>query len=384
MTGAVTEAVTDPGSIDWQLGPFTRHDGAILRDLPDLTFRCPVSRQPVRWAAKDVFNPGAVLRDGRVHLLIRGEDADGRYAGTSRIGLAVSDDGVDFTVEPEPVLFPDDDRWQSWEWPGGCEDPRVVESPDGGYVCTYSAFDGRTPTLFVATSDDLRTWVKHGPAFADTPIVRRSSKSGAILTSVQQGRLVAARVDGRFWMYWGEGTCFAATSDDLVRWTPLEFDATGDRYLSYEPDGDHGAWSIHRVPGQRVLRPVLFPRRGRFDSLLVEPGPPAVLTDHGIVLVANGANHPEHGDPSLPGFAYQPGQVLFDTLDPASCIARSVDPFLRSEGSEEQVGQVGNVCFAQALVRKDDEWLLYFGMADSRIGLARAPAPPVSADAASG
>ena len=187
---------------------------------------------------------------------------------------------------------------------------------------------------------------------------------------------MAARVDGRFWMYWGEGTCFAATSDDLVRWTPLEFDATGDRYLSYDPDGEHGAWDVHRVPGQRVLRPLLFPRRGRFDSLLVEPGPPAVLTDDGIVLIANGANHPEHGDPSLPGFAYQPGQVLFDPADPASCIARSIEPFLRPEAIR-RAGRPGR----QRLLRpgpgavRGDEWLLYFGMADSRIGLARRRRP---------
>jgi len=366
----------DPAGGDWALGPFTRHPGAIVTDLPELSFRCPVTGNDVRWAAKDVFNPGGVVRDGRVHLLIRGEDAVGRYAGTSRIGLAVSDDGIDFTVDPEPVLFPDDDRWQAWEWPGGCEDPRVVESPDGGYVCTYSAFDGKVPTLFVATSDDLRTWEKHGPAFADTASARRSSKSGSIVTAASDDRLVAARVDGRFWMYWGEGTCFAATSDDLVRWTPRDFDATGDRYLSYEPDGGHGSWAIHRVPGQRALRPLLFPRHGRFDSMLVEPGPPAVLTDRGIVLIANGANHPDHGDPSMPAFSYQPGQVLFDAGDPASCIARPIGPFLRADAPGERDGQVGNVCFAQALVRLGDEWLLYFGMADSRIGCARAPASP--------
>ena len=348
-----------------------------MRDLPDLRFHCPVSGSTVAWAGKDVFNPGAVVRDGRVHLLIRGEDAVGRYSGTSRIGLAVSDDGIDFAVDPEPVLFPDDDPWQAWEWPGGCEDPRVVESPDGGYVCTYSAFDGKAPCLFVATSDDLRSWVKHGPAFAGTAHATRSSKSGSVVTEVRDGRLLAARVDGRFWMYWGEGTCFAATSDDLVRWTPVEFDATADRYLIYDPAGDHGSWDIHRVPGQRVLRPLLFPRRGRFDSLLVEPGPPAVLTEAGVVLLANGANHPDHGDPSLPAFAYQPGQTLFDPGDPASCIARSTEPFLRPE-ADERSGQVGNVCFAQGLVLLRDEWLLYFGMADSRIGCARAPATELS------
>ena len=59
-------------------------------------------------------------------------------------------------------------------------------------------------------------------------------------------------------MYWGEGTCFAATSEDLVRWTPIEFDATRDRYLSYDPSAEP-PWDIHVVPGRRVLRPILFP-----------------------------------------------------------------------------------------------------------------------------
>ena len=142
----------------------------------------------VRWAAKDVFNPGAVVRDGRVHLLIRGEDTVGRYAGTSRIGLAISDDGVDFTVEPEPVLFPDDDAWQAWEWPGGCEDPRCRRVPRRRLRLHLQRLRRPHPD---AVRRHLRptcaTWVKHGPAFADTSYVRRSSKSGAIVTSVRTG-----------------------------------------------------------------------------------------------------------------------------------------------------------------------------------------------------
>jgi predicted GH43/DUF377 family glycosyl hydrolase len=342
----------------WQLGPFTRHPGAILGNAPSLD-----------WASKDVFNPGGVVHEGRIHLLVRGEDRAGRYAGTSRIGVAVSDDGVNFELEPEPVLAPDDDAWDAWEGAGGCEDPRVVESPDGGYVCFYTGFDGKIGTLMVATSDDLRRWTKHGPVFRDTPYARRSSKSGAVMTEIRDGRLVASRFDDRFWMYWGEGVCFAATSTDLLHWSPLEYDATGDRYLTYED----GAWQVHRVPGQLVLRPALFPRRGRFDSLLVEPGPPAVRTPAGVVLIYNGANHWERGDRELPALSYQPGQALFDTADPAACIARSTEPFLRPD-TDERSGQVANVCFAQALVLFDGTWHLYFGMADSRIGCATATA----------
>jgi predicted GH43/DUF377 family glycosyl hydrolase len=344
---------------EWQIGPFERLPGAVLAPHPELS-----------WASKDLFNPGAVVHAGQVHLLVRGEDHVGRMAGTSRIGLAASSDGATFAVDPDPVLAPGDDAWTTFEAVGGCEDPRVVEAPDGTYVCHYTGFDGRTPTLMVATSSDLRSWRKHGPAFAGTPYAARASKSGAVVTEVRDDRLVAAPVGGRFWMYWGERICFAATSDDLVRWTPIDHDATGDRHLEF--DEERGAWDIHHEPGTRALRPLLFPRRGRFDSALVEPGPPAVRTEHGIVLVYNGANDATHGDPSVPAMTYQPGQALFDIEDPAACIARCTEPFLRL-ADDERDGQVANVCFAEGLVRFDGRWRLYLGLADSRIGCAVAP-----------
>ena len=360
----MTTTTTTTAGEGWQLGPFRRR-GTVLRDVPEATFRCPVSGRTVAWAAKDVFNPGAVVHDGQVHLLVRAEDTIGRYHGTSRLGLAVSDDGLAFELEPEPVLFPADDAWQAWEWPGGCEDPRLVESPDGGYACLYTAFDGKNARLFVATSPDLRRWDKHGPAFAGTPYATHWAKSGAIVTEVRDGHLVAARHDGRFWMYWGEGICFAATSTDLVRWTPLTFDP-GDRYLSHRPDAPVGTmpWEIHPIPAPtRSLRPLLFPRSGRFDERLVEPGPPALLTGDGVVLVYNGGSND----------GYQPGQALFDAHDPASVSARATRPFLAAQTADEQHGQVDQVCFAQGLVLFLGEWLLYYGMADSRIGVASAP-----------
>jgi predicted GH43/DUF377 family glycosyl hydrolase len=356
----------------WQIGPFSRR-GEVLRQQPDAQFTCPLLGTPTAWAAKDVFNPAAVVRDGKVQLLFRGEDTVGPYSGTSRIGLAVSDDGITFTVVPEPVLYPEPDVWRAWEWPGGCEDPRVVESPDGGYVCLYTAFDGKSSCLFVATSDDLVHWQKHGPAFAGSPYARRWSKSGAIVTEVSDGRLVAAKFEDRYLMYWGEGTCFAATSTDLVRWTPMEFDAGADRYLSYNAQGSVGSWDVHAVPGIKALRPLLFPRPGRFDSLLVEPGPPAVRTDDGVVLIYNGAEVTLTEDGTSIHVRYQPGQALFDPSDPASPIARAEAPFLLSDEFAGLQGQVDNVCFAQGLVLFHDSWFLYYGMADSRIGCATAP-----------
>ncbi len=353
----------------WPIGPFTAH-GEVLGALSDPEFSCPVLGASVRWAAKDVFNPAAVVRDGQLCLLFRGEDTSGRFSGTSRIGLATSDDGRHFEVEPEPVLFPDNGEWHAWEWEGGCEDPRLVESPDGGYVCLYTAFDGKGSTLFVATSDDLRTWEKHGPAFAGTPYVRRSSKSGAIVTEAHDGRLVAAKVNDQYLMYWGEGTCFAATSSDLIHWTPVEFDVSRDIYLSHQ--GDQAApWEVHRVPGQRVLRPLLFPRPERFDSLLVEPGPPAIKTPQGVVLIYNGAEVIVNGNDF--SVSYQPGQALFDLRDPLSPVARFEEPSRMLGEAENLEGQVDNVRFAQGLAIFNGSWFLYYGMGDSRIGCATAP-----------
>jgi predicted GH43/DUF377 family glycosyl hydrolase len=356
----------------WALGPFSRPE-RILEDSSAVSFVCPITREPVAWASKDVFNPGAVVHDGRVCLLVRGEDSVGRYAGVSRIGLATSADGRTFELEPEPVLFPADDRWQAWEWPGGCEDPRLVESPEGGFVCTYTAFDGKVGCLFVATSPDLRTWTKHGPAFAKTHYVRRPTKAGAILTELKDGRLVAARHEGKYWMYWGEGVIYAAASDDLIRWTPLEIDTAPDRYLTFDPhpEGRRWQWRIDRVPGVMGLHPIAGPRRRRFDSLLTEPGPPALLTEAGIVLIYNGANHFDGGDPRAPAHAYQPGQLLLDAADPTAVIARLQDPFLRIDPAEA-TGQVGNVCFAEGLVAFQGRWWLYVGLADSRLGVSTA------------
>jgi predicted GH43/DUF377 family glycosyl hydrolase len=222
--------------------------------------------------------------------------------------------------------------------------------------------------LSVATSSELRTWTKHGAAFKGTPYERRWSKSGSIVTEIREGRLIAARIDGRFWMYWGEGVCFAATSEDLVTWQLVEFDAGADRFLTF--DADRASWRVHRVKGSRVLRPVAVARAQRFDSLLVEPGPPAVLTEDGIVLVYNGAALATDSNGALTGVSYRVGAMLLDTHEPASVLARTTQSVMEAPRAALD-GQVPNVCFAQGLVAWRGEWILYLGLGDSRIGMAR-------------
>ena len=163
-----SEATEAPNQ-DWTLTPFIKVDSVNPVMLPDsnLAFTCPILKKPVRWAQKDVFNPAAIVRNDTLFLLFRAEDIIGKYAGTSRIGLAYSVDGLHFSKYQQPVLYPDNDAYKKWEWEGGCEDPRVVEDENGTYFMAYTAYDGDKARLLVASSKDLRQWTKHGHVFAD-------------------------------------------------------------------------------------------------------------------------------------------------------------------------------------------------------------------------
>lgn len=343
-------AADKPAAQPWELGPFVRPANAAPVISPDtnLVFDCPMNQSRIQWAALHTFNPAAVVRAGRVCVLYRAEDATGtmKIGGhTSRIGLARSVDGLHFTSEPSPVLFPAMDDEKTNDWSGGCEDPRIVETADGQYVMMYTEYrrhdSGRLAQLGVATSTDLVHWTKHGPVFDKFggSFAHHQCKSGAMLTRLVDGKLLAVKYHGKYWMYWGEGEIHLASSDDLIDW----------------------------VPGPVVLKT----RAGKFDSALVEAGPPALLTDRGIVLIYNGKNATQGGDATLKPGAYAGGQALFDLEHPEKLLARTDTPFYKPESDFERTGQYGaGTTFLEGLVAFHGQWLLYYGCADSFVAVA--------------
>ncbi|MBS1977043.1 MAG: glycosidase [Bacteroidetes bacterium] len=344
---AACQSPTRPSGESWALLPFEKIDSVNPVLTPGSSqFECPIRKERIAWDAKDVFNPAAVVRDGKVWLLFRAEDTVGRFAGTSRIGVAVSEDGLHFDRDPEPVFYPDEDSMKVIEWEGGVEDPRVVERPDGLYVMTYTAYDGKLARLCVATSPDLVTWKKEGTAFPPS-YLQTWSKSGAIVAERKEEKIVATKVNGKYWMYWGDTNLFLANSDDCIHWSVME--------ESGKP------------------KPVLQPRPGKFDSRLVESGPYALLTQAGILLLYNGMNLDTGGDPSLPAGAYCSGQVLFEAKDPSNIISRMDGYFMKPDKPYEQTGQVSQVCFIEGMVPFKGNWLLYYGTADSKIAVASSP-----------
>jgi len=356
---------------DWALIPFTKVDSVNPVLGPGSgSFLDPLRREPVKWEEKDVFNPAVVVRKGKLYLLYRAQDKIGRPAGTSRIGLAVSDDGFHFTRRFAPVLYPAEDAQKKLEWEGGCEDPRVVQDERGIYYMTYTAFDGQTARLMVATSTDLIHWFKNGSAFAEAyngKYSRSWSKSGSIVSRYSGGRIVATKINGKYWMYWGDHDIWAATSDDLIHWSPVEVGSAAGS----------GAGSEARTDAGSALKVVVAPRAGHWDSQLVESGPPAMITKEGILLIYNGMNRRASGDSTLPEGMYGGGQVLLDKNDPVKVLRRLDHNFIHPDKPYEITGQVNQVCFLEGLADFRGRWLLYYGTADSKIAVAVGPDRPM-------
>jgi len=342
--------------------PFTKklEINPVLKPRESTRFYCPVRKDSVGWEEKDVFNPATVVKDDTLFLLYRAEDSIGKYNGTSRIGLAYSLDGYHFTRQDKPVLFPSNDEYLKYEWEGGCEDPRIVEDGDGFYFMTYTAYDGDKARLCVATSKDLRNWTKHGSVFqkSGNEYVNMWSKSGSIICSEENGKMVATKIKEKYWMYWGESNIYMATSDNLIDWTPV---------LEKDPE----KMQLDTMRKYTKSFKILFStRKGKFDSELVEPGPPAIITSQGILFIYNSKNSPVTGDKNLTSGTYAAGQIITDKNDPTKVLYRMDKWFITPDQPYEITGQVNNVCFVEGLALFKNRWLLYYGTADSKIAVA--------------
>jgi len=337
-------------------GSFSKpSENPILKADSSFIFTCPVKNELVRWQKADVFNPAAIVKNDSVFLLYRCEDNPAKILGgrTSRIGIAVSADGINFTKYQEPVLYPDTNEYKEFDYPGGCEDPRIVETEDGTYVLAYTSWNLKIARISIAFSEDLFHWQKKGLAFTKANNGKFKdiwSKSASIVTTFKNNKQVAIKINGKYWMYWGENFINLAWSENLYDWYPL-IDEKGE------------------------LRKIVIPRPGKFDSQLTECGPPAIYTEQGIVLLYNGKNSTgDDADLTIPKGTYSVGMIVFDKNDMEKVISRSDSCLLKPTLPHEISGQyVAGTTFAEGLVLFKNQWFLYYGTADSFVGVAVAP-----------
>lgn len=284
------------------------------------------------WQGSNTYNPAAVVHEDQVVLLYRAHAED----KVSRIGYAVSDDGLHFATEDWPVLEPAED-YESH----GCEDPRLT-CVGGTYYLTYTGFDGHSALLCLATSPDLREWTRHGPLFPELDTWRTlewAQRRRGTRPHNKAGGILPVAVGGLFHMYVGEGAIYHATSADLLHWTV----------------GEH---------------PVVEGRPGCWDADLVEVGAPPVVVGDEVVLLVNGARI--HSIEELL-VDYRCGEIRMSLTEPGRLVDRADQPWLAPSTPEEKAGLVPNVTFVTGLVRLRDRWLAYYGQSDTTTGVAVAP-----------
>lgn len=296
------------------------------------------------WEAWQTFNPGVILLEDMVHFLYRAIGQD----GISRLGYAASSDG--FGVDerlPYPVYehkvtystnsgqarreFNVYSYFSGGSW-GGAEDPRIVRvgAEDTLYM-TYTACDNglRVALTSIKPQDFLnKKWKWKPPVLISPPgevhknwVIFPEKINGkyAVLHSVNPEILIAYRDN-------------------------LEF-RDGEYIESYY----NGAC-----------------RTNCWDTCVRGAGAPPIKTKSGWLLLYHSIDETDPGK-------YKVGAMLLDLNDPTRILARSPEPILEPDQIYEHNGFKAGVVYASGAVVKDSNLLVYYGAADSYVGVAYAP-----------
>jgi beta-1,4-mannooligosaccharide/beta-1,4-mannosyl-N-acetylglucosamine phosphorylase len=273
--------------------------------------------------ANSIFN-SAVVRYGDGFAGVFRVDDTARvmniHAGRSR-------DGIDWVIDPEPILFTAADIRvpEIQEIFDHAYDPRVTWLEDRYYVTWCNGYHG--PTIGVAYTHDFETFVQLDNAF---------------LPFNRNGVLFPRRIGDRYAM--------------LNRPSDSGHTPFGDIFYSESPDLIH--WGRHRH--------VMSPRPWTWESTKVGAGPVPIETESGWLLIYHGVLT------SCNGFVYSMGAALLDLDEPWRVLARGHDYLLSPQEPYEQVGDVPNVVFpCAAVVDQDtDRLTIYYGGADTVVCLA--------------
>ena len=325
-----------------------------------------------------VLNPGSG-RDqaGNVYLLPR-IVAEGNI---SRVGLArvVIEDGVPVGVEREGVVLELDRGFEYGNGHAGVEDPRVTFIPRLGlHVMTYVAYGPLGPRTAIATSTDLREWTRLGPALflyeesLDIDLGLFHNKDTVFFpepVTAPDGVESFAVLHRPMWDIGetapGEGVRAPAGVDDTrqsiwISYIPVELVLSDIRNIVL--------WGQHRF----VAGPE-FP----FEALKIGGGPPPLRVPEGWLVLHHGVTGViESAFDQQKNVNYRAGGMILDADDPSRVIARSPEPLLEAETDDERSGIVPNVVFPTAIEEIDGQLWVFYGMADTKVGVARLDRAP--------
>lgn len=322
--------------------------------------------------AEGVLNPASGRDpDGTLYLLPR-LVADGNL---SRVGLAevVVTDGVPTGVRRDGVVLEPDAGWERGTDHAGVEDPRTTFVADLGlHLMTYVAYGPLGPRPALACSTDLRHWDRLGPvhfeyqADLDTDLNLYPNKDVLIFPEpvpAPDGTESIAVLHRPMWdLEWiakGAGEPLPAGVTDnrpgiWISYAPLEAVRRNISALSH--------LSQHRL--------VALPEMD-FEALKIGGGPPPIRVPQGWLLIHHGVTGELlAGTDQQQRVNYAAGAMLLAADDPSRVIARTEQPLLAPETDDERSGIVPNVVFPTAIEEIDGRRFVFYGMADSKIGVA--------------
>ena len=323
-----------------------------------------------------VLNPASARgRDGTPYLLPR-LVAPGNE---SRIGLAklIVDNGEPVAAARESVVLEPDAHWEKAPDHAGVEDPRVTWVENlSRYIMAYVAYGPLGPRAALAASSDLRDWQRLGPVHFEYDSSMAldlnvfDNKDVVVFPEPVRGpdgRPSYALLHRPVWdvrSVFGGGEGFVPPS--------LGDDRPGI-WISYAPAAEVEA-DLSRLAHLRGHKPVAQPEFA-FESLKIGAGTPPLrvpegwlLVHHGVTLAGTGATR---GEGPQGNVRYCAGAMLLDHEDPSRVIARTSGPLLEPEVAEELEGTVPNVVFPTAIETIEGSTFVFYGMADSAIGVAR-------------
>jgi predicted GH43/DUF377 family glycosyl hydrolase len=323
--------------------------------------------------AEGVLNPASGRGpDGELYLLPRLVAA----GNVSRVGLAkvVVEGGVPVGVERQGVVLEPDRGWERGATHAGVEDPRVTRLDDLGlHVMTYVAYGPLGPRTAVAVSDDLREWRRLGPVTfdyddaLDMDLGLFHNKDTVFFPTpvdAPDGVLSYAVIHRPMWDIGetapGEGVRVPAGVTDTRQSIWIS-------YVSVESVARDVAnlarWGQHRF----VAGPE-FP----FEELKIGGGPAPLRVPEGWLLLHHGVTGTiDSAFAQQKNVRYAAGGMILDADDPTIVLARSEEPLLAPDTADERGGIVPNVVFPTAIEEIDGDRFVFYGMADSKIGVAR-------------
>jgi beta-1,2-mannobiose phosphorylase / 1,2-beta-oligomannan phosphorylase len=323
--------------------------------------------------AEGVLNPASGRTpDGRLWLLPRLVAA----GNVSRVGLAevLIEDGQPAGVRRQGFVLAPDAGWERSHQHAGVEDPRITWIPSlGAHVMGYVAFGPLGPKPALAVSEDLRSWQRLGPlhfeyqAALDTDLNLFPNKD-VVLFPVPvpdpDGHMAYAMLHRPMWdLGWllgGKDVYLPAGLDD----------PHPGIWISYA-SVDEVQRDVAALTHVRSHRLVALPEY-EYEALKIGAGPPPLLVEEGWLLVHHGVSGTlAQGWVPQPDVCYSAGAMLLDPADPSRVLARTATPLLIPEVADERHGTVPNVVFPTAIEEIEGRRFVFYGMADSKIGVAR-------------